>query len=152
MLGINAKMYRNSGTYGSPSWAEVADISDLTLNPAFQETKFGTRASRIGRSAKTLSDLTYSGKIKVDLDEADYIAFRDAHLSPDGVLDLMILTGGSTTNGVWGYRGEFQVNITGQDQGLNAKMYDDFTLAPSDTDNAFTKAIVASGSAAFTAV
>ena len=152
MLGLNAKLYRNSATYATPTWVEVKDISDLMVSPSWASTKFGTRASRIERGAKTLSGLTFSGKIKAHLTDVDYVAFRDAHLSPDSVVDFMILNGAQTANGVWGYRGEMLVSIQSIDQGLQAKIYDDFELFPADSDNDFSKAVVAAGSAVFTAL
>ncbi|MEZ6097169.1 MAG: hypothetical protein R3C03_23590 [Pirellulaceae bacterium] len=31
-LGMDAKFYRNTGTYASPVWTEVSNVKDVTLN------------------------------------------------------------------------------------------------------------------------
>ena len=31
-LGINGKLYQNTGAYGSPTWVEITNVRDLTLN------------------------------------------------------------------------------------------------------------------------
>ncbi len=31
-LGLDAKLYRNTGTYDTPTWVEMTNVKDLTLN------------------------------------------------------------------------------------------------------------------------
>ena len=44
-LGMDAKLYRNSGSFGSPIWTEVTNVKDLTLNLEKGEADVTTRAN-----------------------------------------------------------------------------------------------------------
>ena len=44
-LGLDAKLYRNTGTYATPVWAEITNVKDLTLNLEKGEADVTTRAN-----------------------------------------------------------------------------------------------------------
>ena len=44
-LGMDAKLYRNAGSFGSPIWTEVTNVKDLTLNLEKGEADVTTRAN-----------------------------------------------------------------------------------------------------------
>lgn len=44
-LGLNAKLYRNSGSYGSPTWVEIDCVQNLTLSDSMSEADVTRRAS-----------------------------------------------------------------------------------------------------------
>lgn len=150
-LGILSKVYRNTGTYGAPVWVEVTSISDLSVEANWDEGEASTRASRVKKTKKTMLDVPITGKIKVSDTDAAYIAFWNAAHSDD-VLDLMILNGSSSTNGVRGYRGEFDVNTPKEDQGMGNVLFMEFSLKPSDSAEQFSKVVVSGGAPTFTAL
>jgi len=45
-LGMEAKLYRNTGSYESPVWAEVENVKDLALNLEAGEALNGTSCRR----------------------------------------------------------------------------------------------------------
>lgn len=43
VIGINCKLYRNSGTFGSPTWTEMPEVQDLRLVINIGEADVTTR-------------------------------------------------------------------------------------------------------------
>jgi len=150
-LGILSKVYLNTASFGTPTWVEVEHISDLSIDPSWDEGDASSRASRAKRTAKTMLDVGISGSIKVSDSDSDYQAFRDAAYQDD-TIDLMILNGDQTDDGVHGYRAEFNVFSSSEDQAKGNRLYMNFTLKPGDTDNAVQYAVVASSTVGFTAI
>src|SRR4051812_29841402 len=108
MLGILAKVYRNTGSYGSPTWSECALFSDVSVSPAWDEGSADARESRIKQVRKTMMGLDVTGKMKKKIDDANYEAFMNALLS-DAVLDVLVLDASKETVGSRGWRFDAQV-------------------------------------------
>lgn len=150
-LGIKCKLYRNTGSYGTPTWDEVPIVGELTQNSAWDEGEVLNRTSRVAFSVKTLLRLSFTVKMKADLTDADYTVFANA-ADADTVVDLMILDGVSTTNGVRGYRFESQIFSRNQDQGPGVIVHDEFTIKPTDNGTVPSSVLVASGAPVFTSL
>lgn len=144
MIGLNAKAYRNSGSYGSPTWLEMTLISDLSVNPSWEEADASARESRIKQTVKTLMALEISGKMKKKLGDDNYDALMNAMLSDD-TLDLLILDGDRETEDVRGWRADFQVFSANEDQSMTNVLFEEFTLKPSITENPPKAVLVNSG-------
>lgn len=151
MNGIDCKFYRNSGTYGSPTWTEVNDILDLDADPTWGEGDASSRGSPVVMTEPTMLGMTITGKIRVSLADADFVALDDAHIARTA-LDLMVLNGNSTTNGVRGWRMDFKIFGWKETQAANGVLYRDFTMKPCLSDNPPKRAVVASGSPVFTTI
>ena len=75
----------------------------------------------------------------------------DALLSPTASLDVMVLDGTSSTNGVRGYRYDAIVTQGNQDQAIQNALYLDVNFAPNGfADNAPQSVLVTAGSPVFT--
>ena len=144
MIGLNAKAYRNTGTYGSPTWSEMSLISDLSVNPTWDKADASARESRIKQTVKTLVSLEITGKMKKKLLDTNYDAFMNVMLS-DATLDLLILDGDKDTVGVRGWRADFQIFSANEDQGMGNVLFADFSLEPSITENPPKAVLVAAG-------
>lgn len=150
-LGPNAKLYRNAGSYGSPSWTVIGLVSDLSSKGNWDMGEGSTRLSRAKLYAKTMLDIEITGKIREDLTDAGYAALA-AQLNSDTPIDLLVLDGPSTTNGQRGYRADWHVSTNDQDQGLGTVIFDSFTLKPGISDNLPMRALVSGGGPVFTAI
>ena len=148
MLAIQGKLYRNTAAYNSPTWAAIDLVADVQVNPAWDEADGSVRASRVKQFAKTMMGLEISARVRVDLTDAGYLALLGA-LHSDTPLDLMILNGDKTTNGVTGYRADFHVMSAGEDQSLGNVLFREFTLKPAVSSNDAQKVTVASGAPVF---
>lgn len=145
MLGLNAKVYwRSGGTYGAPVWTDVNIFSDVSVNPAWDEASADARESRIKQVRKTLLGLEITGRMKKKIGNTAYDAFMNAMLS-DEVLDIMVLDGSNTTDGVRGWRFDAQVFSATEDQAMGNVLYEEMILKPSLDTNAPLAVKVAGG-------
>lgn len=142
-LGRNAKFYRNTGNFASPTWSEISAVRDLTVNAAWQTTDAPDRSTVVNGQAKTLLDLTVSGTLKCKDADAGYVAVMEAMISPSASMDVLVLNGPSTSNGARGYRFDAIVTQANEDQGLTNSLYEDVSFAPNAfADNAPQSAVV----------
>jgi hypothetical protein len=148
--GLKCKLYRNSANYASPTWVETTIVGDLSVTAAWDWATAPTRESAIITGARTTLPLSAKGKMRCADTDANYIAFDDAFHNSSAVVDLMILNGDQNTNGVTGFRCEFEVVDWGEDQALANALMKDFEVRPSATGNLPKRAKVASGAVAFT--
>jgi len=151
-LGIESVLYLNGGTYGSPTWGALTFINDLTVNNQWDKADANSRASRIKQAVKTLLGLSWTGTILVPGEtDADYTTIINA-MNADTVLDIMVLNGPNTENGVRGYRCDVQVTNATEDQGGGAVLYDQIEFMPTPSTNPPKSVLVTSGAPVFSAL
>jgi hypothetical protein len=152
-LGIDSKLYRNTGNYNTPTWTSIDAVRDFTQNVAYDTVEAPSRESRVKSMAKTLVDISGSGSVKVSDTDAGYIALWDALISSTTELDILVLNGDSTTNGARGFRYDAIVTQGNEDQAITNALYMDFEVHPSAfATNAMKSAVVAAGAPVFTSI
>ena len=78
-LGMDAKLYRNTGTYALPTWVEVSNVKDVTLNLEKGEADVTTRANQGWRATVgTLKDASIEFQMVWDTVDAGFDAIRQA--------------------------------------------------------------------------
>ena len=78
-LGLDAKLYRNTGTYGSPTWVEMTNVKDLTLNLEAGEADVTTRGNAGWRATlAALKDASIEFEMVWDTADAAFTAIKDA--------------------------------------------------------------------------
>lgn len=151
MLGIKCKCYRNAGTWGTPVWDEIKNISDFQIDPkwAFGEAKI--RATRVSMVAPTTLTCAVTGKMLKDPSDADFTALNTAFQTASAI-DFLILDGPKDLAGAEGVRGYFYLEGWTESQGTGDIVYKDFGLSPAlPTDGNYLKfAVVATGGASIT--
>lgn len=151
IIGKNAKLYyRSAGTFGSPTWTLTEKISDLQFALNFGRVGVATRDSVIERTGKIQGPAPLTFKVKQDLTEAFFLAVWTAIISLTETMDFMILNGLQATNGVRGFRGDFQLFSNTDNQNLDQPLFYDITAEPYDGANAFQSVVVAAGAPVFT--
>jgi len=142
LLGMNAKVYRNTGTYGSPTWNEVTGISDFQRTGEWDVVKQAVRGNRVALTAKTFLNIEFTFKIQASLDDADYLAIAAA-VDSDTPLDMLVLNASSTTVGARGVRADFLFTSHNEDQSAGAALFPEIKMMPTtattDTTNAVPK-------------
>jgi hypothetical protein len=152
MLGILAKLYHNTGaSYAAPTWSSIDLISDVKIGAKWDKADASTRSSRVKIYGKPMLDIEITGKIRCDLTDAGFLAFYNGYLL-DQVLDLMILNAASTVNGARGYRADFLVLGSDEDQALSVVEFEDFTMAPGLSTNLPQSVLVTTGAPVFTPI
>ncbi len=141
-LGLNAKAYRNTGTYGTPTWVEMSNIKDANLNDSMAEADVTRRASGGWRETEpTLREISFEYDAVNIADDAEVLAIMAAHAGRTS-LDLAIMDGPIATAGSEGVRGHFKVFSRNRAEELeNAQMLS-FVFKPSQGAEAMTRMLV----------
>lgn len=148
--GIDCCAYVNTATYEAPTWTECDFINDFNVNNADDFADANSRASAIKKGVKTMKDLSFTGTL---LDPGAANTAYDAIIAAINgttVIDVMVLNGPSTTNGVRGWRADCQVTQGNQDQSTGVVLYDEIEIKPYPSTNPVKKVLVTSGAPVFT--
>ncbi len=127
-LGRNSVFYLNTGSYGSPTWSAVANISDLTLAGEWDSADSSTRESVVKMVVPTMVDLAVNGKLKF-ITDSNTTTIVQAFFTR-AVIDIMALNGPNTTTGNIGVRYPCVVQSRGEDQGLAVAVFEDVKFSP----------------------
>lgn len=149
MVGINGGLYRNTGSYSTPTWVEITAVRDVTPNAPWDMGDASSRGSRAKLSAKTQMDLSVSAVVRANPADAGYSALYDSSIGT-GLLDLLVLNGKLTVEGAKGFRAEWNVSPTTQDQAIGGVIYDTFEMKPGYSSNGAPKTAVVGASSAVT--
>lgn len=110
-IGLNAKTYRNTGTFGTPTWTLMTNITDMTLDDSMDEADTSTRGGGgFSASEPTLRNLELTfGMINKPGTNAEFEAVLDAYTGRTS-LDLAVMDGVITTIGQRGVRARWKVH------------------------------------------
>lgn len=129
---ILSKAYRNSGTYESPTWVEVPQFENVTLNAGWDMADANSRESRAKMGAPTQVDVGVTARMIKRPGNANYEAIMDAVFSGDPV-DMMFLDGAHTEENNRGIRADYHFALS-EDQGIANILYEDLTGTPGDSN------------------
>ncbi|GIW81495.1 MAG: hypothetical protein KatS3mg105_3302 [Gemmatales bacterium] len=141
-LGMNAKVYRNTATYASPTWSEITIVRDVTLNLSSGEFDASTRGTGGWRqTARTLKEASVDINILYKQGDAGYNALRDSYLNGT-LIDMAIMSDNIATSGSEGLRAEMDVFEFNRGEPLEEGLTIDVTVKPRPSANAPTWMIV----------
>ena len=134
-LGLDAKLYRNTGTYATPVWDEITNVRDVTLNLESGEADVTTRGNAGWRATvATLKDGSIEFEMVWDSDDTDFTAIRDAFLNKTAV-ELAVLDGDVVTTGSQGLRASFMVTSFSRNEPLEEAITVSVTMKPTYSAN-----------------
>lgn len=146
-LGFKGKLYRNTGTYGSPTLTAVDEVGDVDVSLEFDSEEATSRESAgVKQEEPTLLGIEISGKIREDETSTNYIAIEAATYQRLP-LDVWVLTLDKETVGSRGIRCDVKNHNWTVSQGLNGVQMRDFSLKPCVSSNKTKRAIVGTGPA-----
>ena len=135
VLGLNGKAYRNTATWGSPSWTLVSNIRDVTQNLETGEADVTDRSGGGWRqTAATLKDGTVEFEMLWDTSDANFTAIQAAWENST-TIEMVFLDGVITDAGNEGLRADFSVTNFSRSEALEEAMTISVTLKPSNTAN-----------------
>jgi hypothetical protein len=147
--GWKCNLSGNGGTTGTPTWAEILIVADTKLAPSFSENVIPTREGKgLELSEPNLLKIEVTGKMRVEYADADYVKW-DTAFATKGELDLLVLNGPPTVNGVTGYRLAFKLHKFEESQGNEEILMKDFVLKPCLSAVPRKRAKVVSGTIAY---
>ena len=110
VLGLNAKAYHNTGSYGTPVWDLIGNIKNLTLNMEKGEADVTTRANNGWKAMiGTLKDASVDFEMVWDTADTDFTAIQSAFLNNTDI-EFLILDGLVATAGSQGLRATMTVS------------------------------------------
>jgi len=105
-VGLDCKFYRNTGTYGTPTWLEIPIVQEATLGLDKAKADASVRTARYKQNLPTLKSAPIELKILADVADTNYDALRDAFMN-DTVLDVAMANGAIATNGTEYFRADY---------------------------------------------
>jgi hypothetical protein len=97
-IGLDMYLYRNAGTFESPSWQLIENVRDLSGPDSFVEADVSTRGSGLKQTEPTLQDLSFDWEMVHDPDDTDFTALQTAYRAKTKV-ELAFADGPIATSG-----------------------------------------------------
>ena len=129
-LGMDAKLYRNTGSYATPVWVEVTNVKDLTLNLEKGEADVTTRANQGWRATVgTLKDASIDFQMVWDTADAGFAAIQQAFFGNTPV-EFAVMDGMIDDTASEGLRATFDVFSFTRNEALEEAIMVDVTIKP----------------------
>lgn len=117
-LGYQAKLYRNTGTHGTPVWNEIVNVKDLTLNIEKDEADVTTRGNNGWKAmVATLKDASLDFDMVWDTGDEDFTALQESFFD-DTTVEVLCLDGAYDTVGSQGLQATVMVKNFSRDEKL----------------------------------
>ena len=135
-LGMDAKLYRNNGTYEVPDWVDMTNVKDLTLNLESGEADVTTRANNGWRAtAATLKDGSVEFEMVWDPEEDGFTAIQQAYFGNTSI-EFAVMDGDITVPGTQGLRATMSITSFTRNEPLEEAMTVSVTAKPTYADQA----------------
>jgi len=130
-LGLNAKIYVNTGTTQTPTWTELDLAMDVTINMEKATTDISTRASNGWReNAGTLKDMTIDTSLRYDVTNAGFQKVKDVFLASGDSVEVVALDGDIQNAGQEGIKFTADVSNFTRNEPLEEALTVDVTFIP----------------------
>jgi hypothetical protein len=135
-LGLNCKLYRNAGSYGSPIWTEVTNVKDVTLNVEMGEADVTTRATNGWRAiVSTLATGSIEFAMVHDPTDGGFTAIQTAFFARTSI-EFAVLDGDISLSGSQGLRATMGVFNFSRSENLEEAVMENVSLKVTRSDNA----------------
>lgn len=143
-IGLDCKLYYNSGTYSSPTWHEIVNAKDVTIPLTKGEADTSTRGTKWKTRRGTLRDASIDFQlVQVDNDAA-FTALFDSYVNGTPI-ELLALNGPVGTAGSQGLRAMCEVFNFQDAQALESAQTFDVSAKPTPSANPPAWYVVAGG-------
>jgi len=140
--GILAKVYRNTGSYGSPTWTAVTLARNVASAAKWNRGDASIKATRAVLQEKTQVAITGTIEVRADPADASYSAmFAAAMGDSTSAIDLMIIGGPITQEGVVGVRGVMNLDFE-DNHAINEVVYTTFAYDPAWASGGYPSKVV----------
>ncbi|MEW4530206.1 phage tail tube protein [Maioricimonas sp. JC845] len=134
-LGLEGKLYRNSASYATPTWEELTNVRDLTLNLEAGEADVTTRGNAGWRAiVAALKDASIEFEMVWDPADSGFTALQQAFFNKTAV-EFAVMDGDVTTSGSQGLRASMSITSFGRSEPLEEAMTVSVTAKPTYADN-----------------
>ena len=135
-LGMEAKLYRNTGTYALPTWVELTNVKDLTLNLEAGEADVTTRGNAGWRATvATLKDGSIEFEMVWDTADTNFTAIQDAFFNGTDI-EFAVMDGDITVSGTQGLRATMSITSFSRSEALEEALMVSVNAKPTYATNA----------------
>ena len=135
VISENAKIYYNSGSYGSPTWVEITLVKDVTLNLEKSDIDVTTRGSGgFSEYANGLVDASVEFSLLYNTADAAFTAIKTAFFDKSNV-EVLVLDGEYGVIGNQGLRADMLVASFTRNETLGEALMVDISLKPVANDD-----------------
>ena len=135
-LGMEAKLYRNTGTYAAPTWVELTNVKDLTLNLEAGEADVTTRGNAGWRATvATLKDGSIEFEMVWDTADANFTAIQDAFFNNTDI-EFAVMDGDVASSGSQGLRATMSITSFSRSEALEEALMVSVNAKPTYAVNA----------------
>lgn len=135
-LGMEAKLYRNTGSYAAPTWSEMTNVKDLTLNLEASEADVTTRGNAGWRATiAALKDGSIEFEMVWDPTDAGFTAIQDAYFN-NTTLEFAVMDGDVASTGSQGLRATMSITKLTRSEPLEQAITVSVTAKPTYSANA----------------
>jgi len=135
VLGLNAKLYRNTGSYGSPTWDLIPNVMDLALNMDAGEATASNRGSTWELTVATLKKASLEFKQVWDPADLDVTTLLGI-FTANSTIEMLVLDGLAATTGSQGLRALMMVTAWNREEPLEGALLAALTMKPTYSANA----------------
>jgi hypothetical protein len=129
-LGLDAKLYRNTGTHAAPTWNEIVNVRDVTLSLEAGEADVTTRGNNGWRATvATLKDASVEFDMVWDTEDTDFAAIRDAFLNRTAI-QFAVMDGDIATAGSQGLKAYCAITAFSRNEALEEAITVSVTIKP----------------------
>ena len=135
-LGMEAKLYRNTGTYAAPTWVELTNVKDLTLNLEAGEADVTTRGNAGWRATvATLKDGSIEFEMVWDTTDTNFTAIQDAFFNNTDI-EFAVMDGDVAASGSQGLRATMSITNFSRSEALEEALMVSVNAKPTYAVNA----------------
>ena len=129
-LGINCKLYYNTGSYATPTWTEITIVKDVEITAEMDETDNTTRAEGGAKASEpTLLGIEVSGLIRHDDEDAAFLVMDNAFWQRTAK-EYLVHNGATSSENSRGIRSYMKIFNWSESQANDAVLHRAFTLKP----------------------
>ncbi len=134
--GKDAVLYINTGTYASPTWSAICNVTDVSVSMTKNASDASTRCGDGWmESIPGLRDATISFTSNFDTSDTNQATLITSYMD-DSTVDVYVANGDITVSGTYkGFRGVCMVSNMSVDQALDDVQKINFELRPEATDD-----------------
>ena len=135
-LGMEARLYRNTAVYATPTWVEVANVKDVTLNLEKGEADVTTRANNGWRATVgTLKEASIEFQMVWDTDDEGFAAIQAAFFA-NTPIEFAVMSGPMTDPESEGLRATCDIFSFTRNEALEEAIMVDVSIKPTYAENA----------------
>lgn len=133
-IGLDAKIHVNTGTYASPTWAEIEDAQDVTLTLEASEAEITRRGSGWRATLQAIKDASVEFDLVYDPTDTEFIAIREAFFDRE-TIEMAVMDGPIATAGSQGLRATMSVLNFSRNEPLEEALTVSVTVKPAPAAN-----------------